>query len=448
MKHRVCIILCLLAMLGFAVVFVQAQWNPFKMKPLNGFTPAVEKPELTLDNFASGNYQEQMEQYIGEHLGFREFFIRCYNQTVYSCFDNITNNNIVEGLNQELFLKMYLDEVSGKTLRTTFASVEEAKATAQNNVEETLRLVDTLRQHGTEFLFIFAPSKTRVYPEWLPKQYQNNIPDFSLQEYYIELFKEHGIPHIDFLNGFRSVKDTVEYPLYTKTGTHWAASTIPWVADSILRKMEELTCFNLPSDQRIHTVVSTDYYVMDRELEEDMNLLFPLSKPALPNPTFFYADTVGKDRPNLLVVGDSYSNQLVHSGFGKVFNHWDLWLYNKDIYSSRPSYNWMVLNRELDAVEMVNEADVVLAVFTAPMCYNYMFGFPKTIQNIYRTGFVDDDEALLAIIDMIHRDSTWYSGVVEQAEQRNITIEESILGNAQYYLEFKRQINLQKTQQP
>ena len=145
-----------------------------------------------------------------------------------------------------------------------------------------------------------------------------------------------------------------------------------------------------------------------------------------------------------MIIGDSYSNQLVYSGFGKAFDHWDLWIYNKDIQSSRENYSWTEVKKQLDAATMLQEADVVLAVFTAPMYYDYMFGFPETIQNIYQTGFVDEEEALATIVDMIKSDSDWYNGVVEQAEKRNITLDECVLDNANYYLEFKRQCNLQK----
>lgn len=429
-------------MLGFAIVFVQSQWKPFTLKPLNGFTPIVEKPELTLDNFASGDYQKNTDRYISEHLGFREAFIRSYNQVVYSCFHTITNKNIIEGLNHELYLKMYLNDVTGKTLFDIYPDIETAKETARKNVKETLRMIDTLRQHNVEFLFVFAPSKTKVYPEWMPEPYHTF--NFSLQEYYIELFKENGIPHIDFLNYFRSIKDNVAYPLYSRMGTHWAASTIPWVADSILRKIEDLTPYDLPSTQLVDTNLTTDYYIMDWELEGQMNLLFPLPRPVLPNPTFVYTDTLGKDRPGLLIIGDSYSNQLVYSGFGKVFDHWDLWIYNRDIHSSRASYNWTEVKNQLDDATMLSEADVILAVFTAPWYYNFMFDFTTTVQNLYSVGFVNENEALLKVVDMIKSDPDWYNGVVEQAEKRNMTVDDCVLENAKYYLEFKRKNNLEK----
>lgn len=412
--------------LVFAAILLQSFTHLIPMKPLGGYDN-VERPDT---------WEERAKQ----NTGFREFFIRNYNQVVYSCFRRITNDNIREGANRELYLMFYLNDVTGGMLRGYYADEEQAKAAARENVEETLRMIDTLRQHGKEFLFVFAPSKTWVYPENMPQRF--TATDFTYQEYYIELFKEKGIPHIDFLDYFRSVKDTVPYPLFTRAGTHWAQWTIPWVADSILRKMEEFAHYDLPKVQDVDLCITRDYTDKDRELEDQMNLLFPLSKPPMPKPSFHYTDTLGKDRPNLLVVGDSYATQLVVSDFGKVFNHWDFWVYNRDLRSSRPRFQWRKLNEELEAIDMLRDADIVMAVFTAPNYYDFMFGFPKSVQNLYRTGFFDEDQALNTLVEMIKTDSLWYNAVVKQAETRNITVDEAVYANARYTLELKRQRNL------
>ena len=189
MKSRICTILCILTLLGFSIMFVQEHWKPFKMKPLNGYTTTTDKPELALASFASGDYQRNIEQYISENFGFREFFIRLYNQSSYSCFHQINNDNVIEGAAHELYLKMYLEEVTGKRLYWFYPSVEAAKADARKNVEATKTLIDNLHQHGTKFLFVFAPSKTAVYPELMPKKYQDAVSDFSLQAYYLQLLE-------------------------------------------------------------------------------------------------------------------------------------------------------------------------------------------------------------------------------------------------------------------
>ena len=425
-------------MLGFIALFVQEHWKPFKMKPLNGFTPVVEKPKLTMANFASGDFQSDVEDYISDNFGFREFFIRCYNQVAYSCFGKITNSNIVKGRNQELYLTMYLNDATGKTLKQHYDDVEDAKAAARNNVEETLRLIDTLHAHHTDFLFVFAPTKPATYPEMMPRRYQEQIADFSLEEYYIELFKENDIPHIDFYHHFQSLKESFPYPLYPRTGTHWSEAVIPYVADSILKKLAEVTDYKFPTVHYINDNLTTDYSVQDGELEASMNLLFPLNKPALPRPVFELSDTVGTDKPNLLVIGDSYFTQLRLSCFVKAFNRWDYWEYNKNMLSSRPRFHWKILKEEFDAVTVLQEADIVMAVFTAPMMYNYMFGFTSTAQELLEKGYFNEEEAMEIVIKMIQDNPQWYEKVVKQAEERNITIEECLNRNARYWLDCQK----------
>ena len=425
-------------MLGFIALFVQEHWKPFKMKPLNGFTPVVEKPKLTMANFASGDFQSDVEDYISDNFGFREFFIRCYNQVAYSCFGKITNSNIVKGRNQELYLTMYLNDATGKTLKQHYDDVEDAKAAARNNVEETLRLIDTLHAHHTDFLFVFAPTKPATYPEMMPRRYQEQIADFSLEEYYIELFKENDIPHIDFYHHFQSLKESFPYPLYPRTGTHWSEAVIPYVADSILKKLAEVTDYKFPTVHYINDNLTTDYSVQDGELEASMNLLFPLNKPALPRHVFELSDTVGTDKPNLLVIGDSYFTQLRLSCFVKAFNRWDYWEYNKNMLSSRPRFHWKILKEEFDAVTVLQEADIVMAVFTAPMMYNYMFGFTSTAQELLEKGYFNEEEAMEIVIKMIQDNPQWYEKVVKQAEERNITIEECLNRNARYWLDCQK----------
>ena len=333
---------------------------------------------------------------------------------------------------------MYLNDATGKTLKQHYTDVEDAKAAARKNVEETLRLIDTLHAHHTDFLFVFAPTKPATYPEMMPRRYQEQISDFSLEEYYIELFKENNIPHIDFYHYFQTLKDSFPYPLYPRTGTHWSEAVIPLVADSVLKKLTEITDYKLPSVRYLDDNLTTDYSVQDGELEASMNLLFPLNKPALPRPVFELTDTVGADKPNLLVIGDSYFVQLRRSCFAEAFNHWDYWMYNRDVQSSRKEYNWKQLDMILGADEVLDEADIVLAIFTAPMYYNFMFGFAQTAQNLYQQGVINGEAGIKAAIQQIKDNPEWLKAVEEQAQQRGITLEENLRRNAQYYLDQRK----------
>lgn len=415
-------------------VLVQGLTHVVNLKPLNGFTQEPKKVPLSFDTYYNGSYQNYLTKYAKQNTGFREFLIRNYNQVLYSCFDKITNNNIVKGTNGELYLTMYLNEVTGQSLSRDFGNVENAKADARKNVEATLAFIDTLQRHGTQFLFVFCPSKTAIYPEYMPKSYQSQIADFSLEEYYIELFKEYGIPHIDFYHYFRDAKGTSPYPLYTKTGTHWAEWTIPYISDSLYRKLEAITGFKFPSIQQNDLNLTKDYSVMDDELEANLNLLFPIDKPALPRPQFSLTDTVGKDRPNLVVVGDSYFTQFRQCCFVNAFNHWDFWCYNKEIYSSRPFYHGKQLRNILDAAEILEEADIVMAVVTSVHFSPYLFGFIPFAEQELSHGGYSDEEALERIKKNIRDDGPWYQSIVQQAEERGISVEENLQRNAEYVL--------------
>ena len=68
-------------MLGFVLGFVQEKWHPFKLKPLGGVTFKTERPQLTLQNFASGAFQRDAEQYSRENFGFREWHIRLLEES-------------------------------------------------------------------------------------------------------------------------------------------------------------------------------------------------------------------------------------------------------------------------------------------------------------------------------------------------------------------------------
>ena len=431
-RHHIIQFVCITALL--AAIVLQGFTGVVKLKPLSPYTSniVVEKQELTFKTYLDGSYQEYLANLARQKTGFREFFSRCHNQIAYSCFGKIANKNVVKGLHHEFYLKGCLDDVTGKLLAKQYGTVENAKVDAQKNVEETLTLIDSLRQHGTQFLFVFCPTKTVVYPEYLPEAIKDSVLDFSLAEYYIELFKENDIPHIDFYNYFKTLKDTFPYPLYTRIGSHWSEATIPFVADSILRKLEAETGYHFPAIEVIDPNLTRDYSDQDGELETHIDILLPLSKPKASRPVFALQDTLGKDRPNLLVVGDGYFTPLQGSCFVDAFKRWDFWLYNQTSISSRPELNWKYLNQLQNTAETLKQADIVIALYTSNYLLNFMSGFTQSALQLYESGGVQEQEAIQSIMESIKNDPQWYGSIQQQAKERGISVEENLRRNAVY----------------
>ena len=181
------------------------------IRKLAGYIEPIEKVNPSVESIMDGSYQQYLDTYAAANFGGRGFYIRCYNQLLYSVFHEATNNNIVIGKNEEMYLKQYTDDLSGITLKKKFGTADSAKIAARQNIIKTLELIDSLKAHDIAFLVVLAPSKTAIYPEWLPDSIRSN--NFCLSKEYAALFQEYDIPHIDFLPIFNSLKTSEKYPL-------------------------------------------------------------------------------------------------------------------------------------------------------------------------------------------------------------------------------------------
>ena len=439
---------CIMTLL--TAVVLQGFTGAVKMKPLSPFAPKieVEKQDLTLKTWLDGSYREYLAQWAWQKTGFREFFSRCYNQIAFTCFGKTANNSVSKGTHHELYLKGSLDDLTGKLTRQFYGTVENAQADAQRNVESTRILIETLRQHNTQFLFVFCPNKAAVCPENLPQAVKDSLADFSLAEYYLDLFKKNGIPYIDFYHGFSSAKTAFPYPLFTRTGSHWAEATIPFVADSLLRKIESLTGYRLPAIEVVDPNLSRDYSGQDREMEAYLDLLLPLCKPKVSRPVFRLQDTLGKDRPNLLVVGDGDFTPLQGSCFVDAFNRWDFWLYNQTSLSSRPEMNWKHLDQLEGTAETLKQADIVIALYTSNYLFNFMNGFAQSALNLYEYGDIPEQETIRSLMESIKNDPEWFGSVQQQALERGISVEENLRKNAAYVYRMQKTNKIQPTNNP
>lgn len=409
------------------------------IRPLDGYVAPVEKVPFTTGNILNGNVQKYLDESASASFGGRSFFVRYYNQLLYSCFHKITNHNIIVGKNGEMFLRQYTDDVSGITLREKFGTVDSARKVAKCNVEHTLELIDSLKAHNVAFLIALAPSKTSVYPELLPDSIK---PDnFSLQREYATLFKKYGIPTIDFQPIFLKWKNETSFPLYTKYGTHWCHATIPSVADTLLQCIGNVISMDMPRIVLTDSNITRRYKKSDKELEATCNLMFPLRHQPMPMPKYALADIPQPyHKPRILVVGDSYFTQLENSPFTDAFENVDYWKYNETSYSKIPERQGPVAY--INQYAAITDADIVLVMFTTMFSYEYLFGFVENSLKAFEAGDTYDnaeyiEEKIQFIIQRIKSDPEWLRKVEKQAAERHISIEENLRLNAEYVYEME-----------
>ncbi len=437
MKKTICTILCLVTMLGFAMVFVQQQWHPFKLKPLGGVAYATQRPELSFANLASGQYQSTAEQYSRENFGFREWHIRLYNQVSHSLFNQTTNRFVVQGTDDyTLFEESYVISYTGETY------LGEEKI--NDNAQQIKLIQDMLRAKGTTLLPVFTLGKASFYPELIPEKYTANRRATNNYQEYLKAFEKQGVEMIDFNQWLCGQKDRQAHPFYCNLSAHWTVYAASLAMDSLVHYMESKT-----QQTQAHFFIE-DFdttYLMDQDddLYRMMNLMLPLKRNTIDQPKFGFTEG---SRPKVLAISDSYWWTVYAWNVAlpqNLFSDGGFWFYNKTIYPDRSP----IQNVEsIDYKQEIENQDFVLLVCTEATNHLWPYGFIERYlsgyDNVFRYKQPEQYDAadslyynyrntkIASIIERIKATPEWIESVEKQADEKGISLEQSLWDNAEY----------------
>lgn len=437
MKKRICTILCLLTMLGFVLTFVQEKWHPFKLKPLGGVTYETARPELTLKNFASGQYQSNAEQYSRENFGFREWAIRFYNQTSYSLFDQTTNQFVVQGKDGKTFFEeSYIISYTGETY------LGEEKI--QDNTRQLKLIQDMLRAKGITLLPVFVLGKASYYPELIPDNYIAKRHETNNYQAYLKAFDEQSVEMLDFNRYFCERKGTEVHAIYCNLSAHWTVYAASQAMDSLVRYMEDKT-----QQTQAHFQISgfdTSYLMsQDDDLYQMMNLMFPMKHNTIDQPQFSFTEGY---KPKVLTISDSYWWTVWAWNVAlpqNLFSDGGFWFYNKTIYPERSP----IQNVEaVDYKQEIENQEFVLLACTEATNHLWPYGFTERYLSAYDNVFrykqpeqydaadslyvVYRNAEIATIIEHIKALPEWLESVERQADEKGISVEQSLWDNAEY----------------
>ena len=437
MRKHICTILCLLTMLGFALAFVQEKWHPFKLKPLGGVTYETECPKLSLKNFASGEYQSNIEQYSRENFGFREWAIRLYNQTNYSLFDQTTNRFVVQGKDDHTFFEeSYVISYTGETYL--------GEETIQKNTKQLKLIQDMLRAKGTTLLPVFVLGKASYYPELLPDNYIAKRNTTNNYQEYLKAFGQQGMEMIDFNRYFCDRKGKEAHPIYCNLSAHWTVYAASQAMDSLVRYMEDKT---QQTQARFQITGFDTTYLMsqDDDLYCMMNLLLPIKHNTIDQPQFSFTEGY---KPKVLAISDSYWWTVWAWNVAlpqNLFSDGGFWFYNKTIYPERSPIQNV---EDIDYKQEIENQEFVLLVCTEATNHLWPYGFIERYLSAYDNVFrykqperydaadslyvIYRNEEIGAIIEHIKALPEWLESVEKQATEKGISAEQSLWDNAEY----------------
>jgi len=409
-------------MLLMALPAVQMRFHLFKEKPLNGAFILSDKPSFNIEKWNSGRFQGQVESYLKDYTGFRNFMIRLQNQLDFSLFRQANAEGAVVGKHKQLFEYDYIR--SWLAIDFPGESFLEKKLQRTKYVQEYLK-----RKKGIDLVVVFEPGKASFYPEYLPSRYSHKKEGLSTYDRYLKKAGELDIDFIDLHQYFLQLKANSEYPLFPRYGTHWSVYGMQYAADSILRLIEGRRNLTL-TEVRVDSMnISSEPWDTDDDVLKTMNLLLPLKGEKLAYPVYSFDTAHPGDKPMVLVVADSYYWNIFNSRIPKyLFANEAFWYFNTLVYPDnyiRPAYT-----KDLDLRQEVEKQQVIFLMVTERFLHKLDWTFIDKLYTLYTPGWLKDP-VYDKINDIMQVDS-WYEDIIVKAALKHTTLEEALVAEGKF----------------
>lgn len=383
-----------MVLFGILMVFlfsfmIQEHFKPFKTKELMGYFLEPDQPKFRWEWYKSGYFQQKLEKYITNKYGFREPIIRFYHQYCWDFYGKEYVSYIYSGKERWLYYDHNIKDYYGTEMYNWYPDAEAARKGYEQEVRLMNKVRGILDEYGVTLMTFIAPSKSIVYPEYLPRR-EHDTNSLNARNYFIKRFAETGMPCFDMNDYFLLMKDTCSFYLFPPTGDHWNFSCV-YATDSLLRFMERqrdirMTKIEYGNEWHNTCRIGDD---QNRDLEGELNLLRPIKF----NPKFDYKESdywLTSDsttvKPSALFIGNSFLlRTMAYVPPKEVFSDFQFWYYNRVIYQD--------VDKIIDSVNTLNRLDYLLDA-------DYIVWFSSSSQ-MYRAteGFAEDAIIQLCIGD-------------------------------------------------
>ena len=382
MKSRTKAILIALTILMLCAFAIQQGTRLFKFKELNGVTETQTKPELTSESFLQGTFQRDVEAYLKQNCGFREPLTRLYNQILWTFFRYakvVEDKRVIITDDNWMFEPWTVEEYyQSRSYNYAVDSLEMAQK-LEAEAQRILELQQALEPYNTHLFVALLPGKEQFCGEHIPQGFHySREKKITAYEFYAKRFKELGINHVNFAEWFMQMKDTVSWPLFPQTGTHWSNLAAQHATDTLVRYMENLAGINM-----MNILLDKDFQRTlkpDADLESLLNLIWPVKKQ--PNRlSFAYPDYDSTAvRPTLITIGDSfYWNILNFIPVWDLFEKVPYWYYFSTAFFDDDDLKVTHKIGELDVLQEVIDADFVMLSYSTGTLYDMSNGFSETL---------------------------------------------------------------------
>lgn len=361
------------ALFGLVLATLLLPWieqnkSIFKPSPLGGAQPSSVNIRFSLDKWRNAQFQEGQEAYIKDHFGLRPFMVRFYNELFDRLFDEYQAKGVIMGKDGYLFEENYLLAASGQD----YLGLDSITSL----VKQLSLVQEELSKRGKQLLVCLAPGKASYFPDKMPSKYQHKKHSRN-HPYFLKTLQDAQIPLFDIQSWFLQMKATTPYPLYPKTGIHWSSYGEFLVADSLIKRVANLSQKPFPYLKLSHIEEDTEPRDRDDDIELGMNLLRNLPDFKMAYPKFKVQPLkAGQKPPRVLVIGDSFFYGMYNWGMMQyVFEEGAFWYYNHE--KLVPDKATTLIEDFEDYRANIHAFDVVVLLLTEANLPRFGFGMQQ-----------------------------------------------------------------------
>jgi len=274
----------------------------FRNEQLHENRELVNLPEYSANNLLDPNYYSNIERYYNDQFVYRRELIKAKSLIDYYVF------------NTSITSKVYIGEKEWLYLRTELPDYQKDGCRAREDMRELAsqisRMEYILNKKGKKLLFIVAPNKSTIYPEYvglLQSTYGCNKSKYDLL---LEAFNEYPV------KGFIRLDDKLllakgDKELYYWDDTHWNVNGAMIASIEILKYLNPITW------EKSFPVVNTAHEQMDGELTNMMAVRRLTKKVFIKNTSYPFKidenilEPEDRIRPKYEFKAKSISNDLI-----------------------------------------------------------------------------------------------------------------------------------------
>ncbi len=295
---------------------------------LQGYYTDAADVDFSWDKWFNATFSKNKSDYINDHFGFREDFVRFSGQIDFTLFTKVNYGSAVIAKDHSLYYDNYIDDYIGKDFMGNDSIL--------HIMRKVKAIQDTLSHLGKSLIVVYVPSKAFYNSESMPEINKCYLGGKSNYSQFLKLGDSLHINQVDLNSWFISLRGKTQDSVFTKQGIHWTCYGAFLGADSVARYIEKLKNISLPHPIFTKIEHTTKAIGTDNDMATILNLALPVANEIFSYPLAVYDTDKIKQKLNIIFLGDSFVWTTIENGFMlNVYKEWQFWFYFKEVYYNK-----------------------------------------------------------------------------------------------------------------